>query len=120
KDGSFVVAAPRDAPFYAVVALARGLSPDAVDAVRVVADVTIVLGPPRTLSGRVLSVDGEPVAGARVVATAVLDLARFEFETTSGPDGAYRVAGLPSPHAVNATVDSEMNAVSRDGLGCVV
>jgi hypothetical protein len=64
--------------------------------VRPPGDLTIVLGSPAVFEGRVLGPDDGPVAGARVRVEGVLaGGARFGASATSGPDGAYSVAGLP-------------------------
>ncbi len=93
--GRFVVAAVGDAPVYGLVVHADGFALNRLADVRVGADVRIVLGAGSRLTGRVLTMDGEPVTGATVRVATTLDLVRMETSATSGADGRYVVEGLP-------------------------
>lgn len=95
--GRFVVAAVGDAPIYALLAQADGFALTTKPAVRVGEDVRLVLGAGLRLSGRVLTIDGEPIPGATVRVATTTDAVRLEVDTVSGADGAYAVEHLPTP-----------------------
>lgn len=102
-DGRFVVEAGGDAPFFGLVVHAVGFALGGRSAVRVGADVRIVLDAGLRVRGRVLTMDGEPIAGATVTAMATEGLARIERTTTSGEDGGYALEGLPRSPAAFGT-----------------
>jgi hypothetical protein len=93
--GRFEVAATGGAPFFSLVAEADGYAPESVSDVRTGTDTTIVLGQGHTIVGRVLTLEGEPVAGAKVKACGLADLVRIEREVLTGEDGRYRIERLP-------------------------
>ncbi|MBL9087999.1 MAG: carboxypeptidase regulatory-like domain-containing protein, partial [Planctomycetia bacterium] len=94
--GRFVVAAVGDAPLYALVAQADGYGLVSVPDVPVGADVSVTLVAARRLHGRVLTIDGEPIAGAEVAVRVTVRHVVVERATTSAADGAYALDGLPA------------------------
>ncbi len=94
--GRFVVAAIGDAPLYALVAQADGYGLVSVPDVPVGADVRVTLVAAQRLHGRVLTIDGEPIAGAEVAVRATVRHVVVERVSTSAPDGTYAVDGLPA------------------------
>ena len=101
EDGRFVVAVA-DAPYHALVVEVAGRSPALESPVRTGADVRIVVEDGAVARGVVMDADGTPVAGARVRWNGLLDAYRVGAETTSGPDGRYRLVGLPAAAATSA------------------
>ena len=76
----------------AIEAWAQGYQPSEPEALELEArqeieDVVLVLEPGAVLEGFVSTLDGDPVAGARVLVGRAA--------ATAGDDGAYRVAGIP-------------------------
>lgn len=94
-DGRFVVAAPGASPLFGVVADAPGFAAASRRDVRPGDDVRLTLRRGRRVAGRVLTMAGEPVAGASVTALATVDAVIFATTTTSGADGAYALEGVP-------------------------
>ena len=101
-DGKFEVEVDGRAPFYALVAEAPGFARAEKGSVRPGAEgIEIVLDRPAVLVGTVRSMDGAPIAGARIRVNGYTAAGiPFDLSTSSGADGGYRLEGVP-PHRFN-------------------
>ena len=95
-EGRFAVRVSMEAPYHIVLADAPGLGLSGRGNLPIGAEVTITLAQGIVMTGRVLDTKGEPVSGARVRALLLIDTLQHTPETMSGPDGAYRLEGLPA------------------------
>jgi RNA polymerase sigma-70 factor (ECF subfamily) len=97
--GAFSLPVPAGSSFCDLLAEAAGFSPGILRSARPGRDLRIVLEPEAALLGKVMDLEGAPVAGARVRWLGTMGSVRVEREATSGADGDYRVAGVPGPVA---------------------
>ncbi len=94
-DGRFAIGSLEMGRAYSLVATAPGHSPGRLDGVRAGSDVVVRLSRCRSILGVVRDLGGRPVEGARVTWRAVVGGARLEASAVSGPDGSYRLTGVP-------------------------
>lgn len=95
RDGTFSVPVAEDEPFFRLHVAAAGFADAIAGPLRPGAVAEVTLETADAIVGRVLAPNGRPVAGARVRALLRLDPVRIERSATSGPDGGYRLEGLP-------------------------
>ncbi|MCI0585284.1 MAG: sigma-70 family RNA polymerase sigma factor [Planctomycetes bacterium] len=101
--GRFEVPLGGRSTYFSVLVEADGFSPKIATSLRPGGDVRLVLDPARAFVGTVADREGRTVAGARIRWLGLLASAQVERQTVSGPDGSYRIEGIPSPRATEGT-----------------
>jgi RNA polymerase sigma-70 factor (ECF subfamily) len=96
-DGRFVLAVERERTRFEVAASAEGFFPTALRGVVAGREVELKLARAWALTGRVLDLDGQPIADVAIRVHVPLSRGFFERTTTSSSDGSYRVTGLTPP-----------------------
>lgn len=95
SDGRFSVPRP-DLPRVALVVIARGYATGYVAPVVAGSRPRIVLHRSGSIRGRVLGLDGRPIAAARVALYVLLDAFHTARHAVSAADGTYRIEDVPN------------------------
>jgi Carboxypeptidase regulatory-like domain len=108
-DGGYAGALWEPGPYTASVRRSNS-APHQVDVMLSPQAVTIDV-PDRTVTGRVIGDDGEPIAGAMVVLKSQNEISKLTMPTTSGADGRFEFFGVrEGVHALSARAQSYVNS----------
>jgi len=118
EDGRFEVRPPDVAGLFRLFADAPGFGTAAADNVREGIEVTITLRAPLSVTGRVVNLDANPIPGARVRWIGGVERSAVILrETHAGPDGTYRLTGIPTRTFGTYTVNQESSNIVAEAEG---